>query len=64
MNILLIFYLVGLAIAVIIGIYEYVKYVPKDNEKPDIGIIVFMGILSWFTVFAYIYGKLRHPMDN
>lgn len=64
MNNLLLFYGIGMFMSVIIGIYEYIKYVPKDNEKPDIGIIVFMGMLSWFTVFAYVYGKLRHPIDN
>lgn len=64
MHNLMVFYCIGAVIGIIIGLYELCIYKGTKGERAQYGMIIYMGFLSWFTVFAYIYGKVRHSRKN
>ena len=64
MNSLMTFYCVGSFIGFIFGVYELFKYKENKKEKAQYGMIAGMAFLSWFTVFAYIYGKITDRLKK
>lgn len=59
MDILGIIYVIGAIIAFMISVYEMAR-VYKSHHKHigQYGMIAQMTLLSWVTVFVYIYSKL------